>query len=238
MSGEAGSKRKYVRADQSTWSEIEALWESGDVTLPELEERFGISRRALQSHFSKHRTIKGAKAAQMAAAVKDRILTEALPDVDETIARAKATREAAYKNSVIIEELIMGQLAAAQKDPSQALKAASALKALSLAAAGLERLHQLKWKALGLDKNPTQSDEPTVLVIQDLTEQEIKAMQQRDHDEDEDDERPSAVPQADRKEEDEDDDGILIDTEASEPRLSANPSVLPDGTRLVRGATQ
>lgn len=233
MSELTTTKRKYVRVDPSTWSEIEALWEAGDVTLQDLEGRFGVSRRALQCHFSKHSVTKGAKAAEMAAVVKDRVLTEALPNADETVARAKATREAAYQNAVVVEELIMAQLAAAQKDPSHALKAASALKALSLAAAALERTHQLKWKALGLDKDSIQADDLPVLVFEDLTAQEIQAIQEHDQDEDSQWELPTP-PRADLREghADEEDEVVLIDLEASD----TSRNVLPDGTRMVREA--
>lgn len=232
MSEITATKRKYVRVDPSTWSEIEALWEAGDVTLQDLEGRFGVSRRALQSHFSKRSVAKGAKAAEMAAVVKDRVFTEALPNADETIARAKATRESAYQNAVVVEELIMAQLAAAQKDPSQALKAASALKALSLAAAGLERIHQLKWKALGLDKDPIQTDDLPVLVFEDLTAQEIQAIQEHDHDEDSQWELPPPPADLPEDQADEEDEVVLIDLEASD----TSRNVLPDGTRLVREA--
>src|SRR4051812_18111991 len=115
MSEAASSKRKYVRVDPSTWSEIEALWEGGDVTLDELETRYGVSRRALQSRFAKGGVIKGARAAQIAAVVKENVFGQMLPDVDETTSRAKATREAAYRNAVVVEELIMAQLTAAQR---------------------------------------------------------------------------------------------------------------------------
>src|SRR5258705_1668570 len=52
----------------------------------------------------------------------------------------------------------MTQLELAQKDPSQAFKAAAAVKLLSLAAAGLERLHNLKWTALGMNRDSVVAD--------------------------------------------------------------------------------
>jgi hypothetical protein len=180
-------KRKYVRLSESTWAEIEGLWETGDATLPDLEARYSVSRRALQARFAKRGIVKGAKAAQMAAAIKEEVFAENLGSADLTAARAKETREAAYKNAVVVENLIMAQLSAAQKDPTQALKAAAAIKALSLAAAGLERIHSLKWRALGLDRDSVQQDELTVLQIVDLTEAEIKAMQAGQAEEDDDD---------------------------------------------------
>jgi hypothetical protein len=56
-----------------------------------------------------------------------------------------------------------------QHDPAEALDAAAAIKALSLAA-GLERIHSRKCKALGLDKDSPLPDELPVLQFVDLTE--------------------------------------------------------------------
>src|ERR1035441_1909733 len=64
-------KRKYNRLAPSTWAEICALWEIGDVTLPELAERYSVSTRTLQTHFAKHKVEKGSKAAALATSVKE-----------------------------------------------------------------------------------------------------------------------------------------------------------------------
>jgi hypothetical protein len=134
------TKRKYQRLSPSTWAEICAEWEMGDVTLAELSDRFGVNRRTLQAHFAKHDVVKGTKAAELASSVKEELFKLELDDKDDLTQRARETRETAYKNAVTVETLIMAQLELAQKDPSQAFKAAGAVKLLSLAAAGLERL--------------------------------------------------------------------------------------------------
>jgi hypothetical protein len=179
-------KRKYTRLTSTTWAEIEALWQVGEVTLAELSERYGVSPRALQAHFHKHGITKGEKSAALAAAVKEEVLKDELDDTDLTVKRAKDVREAAYTNAVVVESLIMAQLQAAQKDPSQVLKAASAVKMLSLAAAGLERLHDLKWKALGLDRDSVLPDELPELIIRDLTAKEIEELRDAQEEEDTD----------------------------------------------------
>jgi hypothetical protein len=226
------AKRKYVRVSESTWAEIEGLWETGDATLPDLEARYSVSRRALQARFAKRKIVKGAKAAQMAAAVKEEVFAENLADINTTTARAKETREAAYQNAVVVENLIMAQLAAAQKDPSQALKAAAAIKALSLAAAGLERIHSLKWRALGLDKDSVQQDQLPVLLIEDLSEAEIKAMQDGHAEDDGDDDiiECSSGPSAP----DDREDDLAVEAAAGKPPTSGPATV--DGCRLVRDA--
>ena len=66
-------KRNFNRLAPSTWSEICALWEIGDVTLPELAERYSVSTRTLQTHFAKHKVEKGSKAAALATSVKEEI---------------------------------------------------------------------------------------------------------------------------------------------------------------------
>ena len=88
----------------------------------------------------------------------------------------------------------MTQLELAQKDPSQAFKAAAAVKLLSLAAAGLERLHNLKWTALGMNRDSVVADDLPKLIFQDLSEQEIKEIQQGHDQEQLDDQAPNDEP--------------------------------------------
>jgi hypothetical protein len=138
-----------------------------------------VSPRAIQSHLKKLGSVKGAKAAEMAAVVQKEIFKE-LGDHDTLVIRAKDTRETTYANAKIIEDLMMAQLAIAQKDPTKAFKAATALKALSLAASALERLRATKSRALGLDKENALPDEMPVLMFRDLNKEELKALQDRD----------------------------------------------------------
>src|SRR5450830_74984 len=180
-------KRKYNRLLPSTWAEICALWEIGDVTLPELAERYSVHTRTLQAHFAKHKVEKGSKAAALAISVKEEIYATGLGDKDLTIQRARETREKAYKNANAVEGLIMATLDAMQKDPSKMLGLTSKLKALALAAAGLERIHGLKFRALGLDKDLPIQDEMPVLTFRDLSKDEINAL---DQDDDEDETEP------------------------------------------------
>ncbi|MGD0420314.1 MAG: hypothetical protein ABSA68_12170 [Xanthobacteraceae bacterium] len=182
-----GKKRKYVRNSLSTWSEICALWEIGDVTLPELAERYSVSTRTLQAHFGKREIIKGSKAAAMAAAVMTEVFKSEMSDQGTVTHRAKETRDLAYTNATIIEGLVMAQLSLAQKDPTQAHKAATAVKTLSLAAATLERTQAVKWRALGLDRENALPDEMPVLIFRDLGKDELEALQKRDEADEESD---------------------------------------------------
>jgi hypothetical protein len=235
------TKRKYQRLPPSTWAEICAEWEIGDVTLDELSDRFGVNTRTLQVHFSKHAVVKGSKAAQLASSVKEELFKLELNGKNDLTHRAKETREAAYKNAVTVESLIMAQLDLAQKDPSQAFRAASAVKLLSLAAAGLERLHSLKWSALGLDRDAGVSNEMPVLIFRDLSDQEIKAIQGGDDgSEDGVNEEPiqedgsdrGVMPTIDNRDQDEDDDIVEYEDGSAPPKALTDG----DGCRMVRDA--
>jgi hypothetical protein len=175
-------KRPYKRLTPAVWAEIRALWETGETTLAELSDRYGVRTRTLQAHFEKHGTKKAAKAKEIAAVVAAEIHAAMTFDTESRVQLGKEAQAAAYNNAVIIERLVMAQLEVAQKTPENAFKAATAIKTLSLAAQALERLHGMKKSALGLDQLPPSDDMLPVLEIVDLTEDEIVRLQARDED--------------------------------------------------------
>jgi hypothetical protein len=237
-------KRKYNRLIPSAWAELKGYWEAGDHTLAELSDRYGVSPRAIQTHLSKLGSVKGAKAAEMAAAVQKEIFKEELGDQGTLVHRAKETRETAYANAKIVEELVMAQLQLAQKDPTQAFKAANALKALSLAASALERLHATKLRALGLDKENALPDELPVLIFRDLTPGELKVLQERDEADDEGELGTPIAPADDADidstgtDSDDSDDiiveGGIVEIEVEEPAKPLTAATIALGGRLVR----
>ena len=168
-------KRRYKRLTPTEWAEAEALWKTGGPTLEELAARFAVTVRALQAHFAKHGIRKGAAAAALASAVEERVLAAALPAEDELSRRIRATKESAYRNAVKIEQLVLGQVEAAQ-NPGTAMGAVAALRALDLAATALDRTRRSRWAALGLDKGVPASGELPELPIRDLTEGEVEAI--------------------------------------------------------------
>jgi predicted DNA-binding protein YlxM (UPF0122 family) len=232
------TKRKYKRLLPSQWAELSALWESGDHTLAELSDRYGVSQRAIQSHFKKHGCVKGAKAAEMTAVVKEKIFKDELGNKDALTYRAREMREDTYNNAKLVEGLIMAQLQIAQKDPTQAFKASTAMKTLSLAAAALERLHATKLRALGLDRDNAPPTEMPVLTFRDLTPAEIEERREPDE---EDDLGTSIVPESSAEIDsidapaDDCDDIIVEGEELEEPTKPDAASLITHGGRLVKG---
>ena len=231
------TKRKYVRLTPAAWATIDGLWQAGETTLAELSERFGPSPRALQSHFAKANIVKGERAAAMAASVREEVLKEELGDPDLKVARAREIRERTFERANIVEDLIMQQLQLAQRDPTQVLRAGAALKMLSLAAGSLERLHEVKKRALGLDRDSPLKDELTELVIRDLTQEDVDEMRRQQEEDDHsgglivDDEDDGGLPERDAND-------VIIETgvddkKCPEPQIDTADG---DGFRLVRAA--
>lgn len=238
-------KRKYIRLSPSTWTEIRGLWEVGDVTLPELAERYSVNTRTLQAQFAKRKVIKGSKAAELAAVVMKEVVKRELGDKDTIAHRARETREAAYINAIIVEGLVMAQLALAQKDPAHAHKAATAMKTLSLAAATMERTQTVKWRALGLDHENAVGEEMPELIFRDLSKEELTALQERDEPDEDSDLgiplAPSSTGSGFADDEIDESDEIVeeggeVIVEGEETEAAAKPSstLNPHGGRLVR----
>ena len=154
------------------WAEARALWESGEITLEELGVRFAITERALQVHFRKHATLKGSKAKEVAAAVQQAVFADIFEDPAVARAKGREARAAAYENASKIEGLIMAQVTEAQKDPSNAYRASSALRMLALATQALERAHSMKWASLGLDTLEDAQELPELPII-DYSEEQL-----------------------------------------------------------------
>lgn len=179
-------KRAYARLSPTTWAEIDALWSTGEPTLAELADRYGVTTRALQSHFSKRGVVKGSAAKALATKITERVLTAALPDEDATTQRALEVRESAYANAVMIEAMIVDRLRTAAADPTTTFATSASVKMLGVAAAALERLHGLKRAALGLNDDSLLDDDLPVLILHDLSAEEIAEMHKAQNDDDPD----------------------------------------------------
>ena len=171
--------RRYTRLAASTWAEVRALWEVGDRTLEELSDRFGVSHRTLQNHFKRHGCGKGAKAAAVAAAVMKKVFEEELGDPELKLKRAKDARESAHNNAVVIERRLMEAVASAKLDHPPTV-----VKMLGNAAAALSRLHDLKFRALGLDGDADQGGDLPVLEFVDLTNPELEEIRRGQEEDD------------------------------------------------------
>lgn len=231
-------KRRYVRPTPALWAEIEAHWQSGEATLAELSARFGPSQRSLQHHFAKAGIVKGEKAAAMAAAIKKEVFDAELGEEGQLRFRAKDLKERTYRDAKTIQELMMAQFADTAKDPAQVLRVATAMRALSLAANTLDRVHGVQQRALGLDKDNIFPEELPAIVFQDLSADDLAEIKKR-HEEQYD--GAIGIDASDADYEANDDDDIVIEGEhetdiAPEPKSESGALMDADGVPLAKSA--
>jgi len=190
---------------------------------------------------------KGVRGAEFAEAVREEIVKLELGDKDLTAQRGRELRETTFGNAKQIERLVMSQLALAEKDPAQILRVASGMKALSLAAGALAKLHALQHTVLGLDRHVDEQELPRIIIDQ-FTDDEIAAIRCEDAGEDVMGAEPIEEAAVDLTEPIpgslsatlvDDDDIVVLGHEDDEdeepvPTLLPAPRADEDGHRLVR----
>lgn len=172
-------RRRYVRPTAEQWAEIRALWASGGIDLASLSERFGVTGRAIQSHCRKHGIVRGAASAARAKAVEERVLAEVMPEGDDDLAtKIRFAKATALQDADTIRSLVLAQFGAL-REPAEGLSIASALRAIDIGAAALERARRSRFTALGLDKgDPLATVELPELPIRVLSDEEVAAIRE------------------------------------------------------------
>jgi hypothetical protein len=180
----APKSTKHTRLTPKQWAEAEALWEAGEVTLPDLAARFGKHKSAFSAHFSKYKIVRGAKKAEHAAAVKEHVTKAAIDDATVLAARIKETKEEHYKMASGLAKLTWNEILQAKAEGRQFSTALNNLKALDSAMSVLKKAREERWAVLGLDTD-TGLDEDGLpeLIISELTAEQIEALRARDEDE-------------------------------------------------------
>lgn len=169
------------RLTPKQWAEAEALWESGEVTLEDLANKFSKHKSNFSRHFDKKGIKRGAKAEVHKKRVAEAVTAAGVDDATVTASRIRETKEEHYKMASGLAKLIWSEILTT-KTKEQPLSVATAnLKALDLAATGLERLRKERWAILGLDRSDyIDGDVIPELVISELTAEQIQALQMKD----------------------------------------------------------
>lgn len=170
-------KRRYVQLTDDQWSEAESIWTAGDATLQELSDRYGITVRGLQARFNQRGFVKGGAGEPFVLDLNELPEPAREIDLDDVSAAARDLRQRTVANAERIERLMAATLASIEADPSKAQRAASVIKALSLAAGVVERLHAVRHEALGLEHHVAAGVELPVILLRDVTQSEIEAVQ-------------------------------------------------------------
>lgn len=181
-SGSAPNKARAAASKQ--WSKIEALWESGNVEYADLVEKFGRTASAYGAHFRRNGIVKGSKKELVKEKVTEQVVKAQVDEAVIIAARIRETKEDHYKMAASLGKLTWAEILAARGADGKGNVASALpnLKALDAAASILKKVREERYSVLGLDRtDAVHTDELPELFISELTDEQVKALRDRDH---------------------------------------------------------
>lgn len=179
------SKEKYRRLTPRQWREIEILWESGEVTLKNLSERYGKHIDTFADHFKKYGVKKGARAEELRRIAEEISREQAKTDAGIIAGRIRATREEHYKMATAIGKITFGLVLETRKNGKEYKTIQNDIKSLYLAMNTLQKVREERWTVLGLDKDVTDEETLPELVMSTMTPEQAQALRQAQEEDDE-----------------------------------------------------
>ena len=168
---------KQKRLTPAEWEQVKLLWEYGNHTLADLSKQFGIRPDTIQRRLKEDNVEKGARAHEAASSAVNAVHDEMAKQAAENVKRIVETRNDHYRFAEVLARMTMGEIIAA-KNAKQAFATKDAnLAALNKAAKTLEVLRKERWVILGLDREDGDPEDMDELMITELSQEQIDAMQ-------------------------------------------------------------
>lgn len=163
-----------TRLTPTQWAEAEALWASGEFTLTQLEEKFGVRRETLSRRFKKKGIEKGRDMA-------GRLVSEALKSDAEIRARERldridSRRDQYDKWAYTLAGLTMREMAEARREERPLATAEANIKALQRASVTLHKCWDVASRALSMDKAEVTDDDLPSLMFGELTDSQVRQL--------------------------------------------------------------
>lgn len=174
---DASEETKQKRLSPAQWEQVKLYWEMGTHTLAQLSTEFGIRADTIQRRLKADGVEKGAKAHEVASATKDAAQDELAKQAAENLQRIHSTKDDHYKWAEAIAKLVMAEIIDAKTSKSAISLKDANITALGKAAKTLEVLRKERYAILNLDKDDGDPDEMPELIISELSEDQIKEIQ-------------------------------------------------------------
>ncbi|MDC9582340.1 DNA-binding protein [Xenorhabdus sp. PR6a] len=178
------TKEERTRLSASQWAEAEAAWSSGEFSLSQLEERFGVRRETLSRHFKKRKVVKGTDA--VGKLVRDAIKSEAEIRAKERTALIEERRGKYDRFAFNIAALLMREVTEGSKSTATGggligfAEREANIKALQRASITLSKCFEVSSKALNMDKVDVEEDDLPSLMFGELTQSQVAELRKSD----------------------------------------------------------
>lgn len=168
------------RLTPTQWAEAEALWASGEFTLTQLEERFGVRRETLSRRFKKKGIEKGRDMA--GRLVSEALKSDAEIRTRERLDRIENRRDQYDKWALTLAGLTMREIAEARREERPLAMAEGNIKALQRASVTLTKCWDVASRALNMDKTETDDDDLPSLMFGELTDSQVRQLRATEED--------------------------------------------------------
>lgn len=166
----AGTPGKRLTPEE--WESVKTKWELGSATLAQLSEEFGVRADTLQRRLKSAGVEKGIRAGEVATAVKEEILNNAVVRTRQI----EETKNDHYDYAVALAKMTMSVIVQARKDKRAIATTNNDLSALSKAAKTLEVLRKERFVILGLDKDDGDPEDQPELMITVMDDEMIESI--------------------------------------------------------------
>lgn len=174
----AVKKQTKPNLKPSQIAEMEALWESGEVTLKELAERFNRDQAMISRHMTLNNVTKGSRAEEYARIIRDKIANELAGEPGENAKRIKKMKENYLAYNEMINRLAQNEVAVMREKKLPAQAILPNLRALKELASIFTATRSENWALLGVIdfEQRVERDDIPELLISELTGEDIERM--------------------------------------------------------------
>ena len=174
----ANAKQRKPNLKPSQLAEMEALWESGEMTLKELSERFGRDTSAISRHMTLNNVIQGSRAEEYGRMIREKIATELAGDAGENARKIKKMKDEYIGYNEALNKLVGNELQTARSKGLPLQSVYPNLKAIKEAASIFAMTRTENWALLNVidfEHKHVDADIPELL-ISELTGADIEKM--------------------------------------------------------------
>lgn len=170
------------RMTPELWAEAKAMRASGEYTLSELSEKFGVTIETLSRRFKRDNVAKGEDS--VASLIKRSVVDSAATRAKERVERAENRRNEFDGYANAIAKLVVKTVATCSKEEKPFSTIEGDIKALQRAADAINKAFSTVSKALQLDIVEGEEDDIPKLLVGQLTDEQVKQYRQIQHEED------------------------------------------------------
>ena len=170
------------RLTPKEWAKAETMYESGEYTLDQIGEEFGVHTITVQRHMKSKGIEKGSRADEVKRRLSDKMDKEIDEDAEILKQRIKETKEEHYRLNKAVDGRITREIVLADQDGRQIATSINNFKALKLVAETLKITRENRYTILGLDAENGADDELPTLEVREMWEEEIEAIRNQQSD--------------------------------------------------------